>query len=98
MRHLRRNSQMNFLNEDSRIGNYLWELLMKYDKKASNVSFEAHLHESYVGNIINGKKNNLLCNGNDSGGITVSAQIWRAFTVICPKKEGCDHLVRYDET
>ena len=31
---------------------------MKYDKKASNVSFEAHLHESYVGNIINGKKNN----------------------------------------
>ena len=52
-----------FLNEDSRIGNYLWELLMKYDKKASNVSFEAHLHESYVGNIINGKKNNPLSTG-----------------------------------
>ena len=47
-----------FLNEDSRIGNYLWDLLIKYDKKASVVSSDAHLHESYVGNIINGKKNN----------------------------------------
>ena len=47
-----------FLNEDSRIGNYLWDLLIKYDKKASVVSFEAHLNPSYVGNIINGKKNN----------------------------------------
>ena len=47
-----------FLNEDSRIGNYLWDLLIKYDKKASDVSFKAYLHPSYVGNIINGKKNN----------------------------------------
>ena len=47
-----------FLNEDSRIGNYLWDLLIKYDKKASVVSSDANLHESYVGNIINGKKNN----------------------------------------
>ena len=47
-----------FLNEDSRIGNYLWDLLIKYDKKAYDVSFRAYLHPSYVGNIINGKKNN----------------------------------------
>ena len=30
----------------------------KYDQKASVVSFDAHLNPSYVGNIINGKKNN----------------------------------------
>ncbi|MBQ3392779.1 MAG: hypothetical protein IJG52_05120 [Lachnospiraceae bacterium] len=47
-----------FLNEDSRIGDYLRELLYKHDKKASVVSFDAHLNHSYVGNIINGKKNN----------------------------------------
>ena len=47
-----------FLKEDSRIGNYLQELLFRYDKKASVVSFDAHLNPSYVGNIINGKKNN----------------------------------------
>ena len=47
-----------FLREDSRIGNYLDELLMKYDKKASVVSFDAYLNPSYVGNIVNGKKNN----------------------------------------
>ena len=47
-----------FLNEDSRIGNYLWDLLIKYDKKTSDVSFKAYLHPSYVGKIINGKKNN----------------------------------------
>ena len=47
-----------FLNEDSRVGNYLGELLYKYDKKASVVSFKAYLNHSYVGNIINGKKNN----------------------------------------
>ena len=46
------------LNEDSRVGNYLEDLLIKYDKKASVVSFDAHLAHSYVGNIINGKKNN----------------------------------------
>ena len=32
-----------FLNED--------DLLYKYDKKASVVSFDAHLNHSYVGNI-----------------------------------------------
>ncbi len=47
-----------FLNEDARIGNYLSDLIYKYDKKASVVSFEAHLNHSYVGNIMNGKKNN----------------------------------------
>ena len=46
------------LNEDSRIGMYLSSLLFKYDKKASVVSFDAHLNPSYVGNIMNGKKNN----------------------------------------
>ena len=30
----------------------------KYDQKASVVSFDAHLNPSYVGNIMNGKKNN----------------------------------------
>lgn len=47
-----------FLNEDSRIGNFLADLLCKYDLKASSVSEKACLHASYVGNIINGKKNN----------------------------------------
>ena len=47
-----------FLDEDSRIGNYLDHLLCKYDRKASVVSFDAHLNHSYVGNIINFKKNN----------------------------------------
>lgn len=47
-----------FLNDDSRIGNYLADLLYKYDKKASVVSVEAGLTHSYVGNIINGRKNN----------------------------------------
>jgi hypothetical protein len=46
------------LNEDSRVGNYLDDLLMKYNKKASVVSFDAYLNPSYVGNIVNGKKNN----------------------------------------
>ncbi len=55
-----------FLNEDCRIGSYIDELLCKYDKKASVASVEAMLAPSYVGNIINGKKNNpsrdaLLC-------------------------------------
>lgn len=47
-----------FLDEDTRIGDYLGDLLYRYDKKASVVSFDAHLNHSYVGNIINGKKNN----------------------------------------
>lgn len=47
-----------FLNEDSRVGDYLRELLDDYDKKASVVSFDAHLTHSYVGNIVNGKKIN----------------------------------------
>ena len=46
------------LNEDGRIGMYLSRLLNKYDQKASVVSFDAHLNPSYVGNIMNGKKNN----------------------------------------
>ena len=46
------------LSEDGRVGMYLENLLIKYDKKASVVSFDAHLNPSYVGNIINFKKNN----------------------------------------
>ena len=46
------------LNEDSRIGDYLDSLLMKYDKRAASVSKDAGLAFAYVGNIINGKKNN----------------------------------------
>ena len=47
-----------FLSEDGRIGQYLDHLLYQHDKKASVVSFDAHLNHSYVGNIINFKKNN----------------------------------------
>lgn len=47
-----------FLNDDSHIGNYLDELVYKYDKKASRLSIEAGLTHSYVGNILNGKKTN----------------------------------------
>lgn len=47
-----------FLNDDDHVGNYLRELLWKYDKKDSVVSNEARLHHSYVGNIVNGKKRN----------------------------------------
>ena len=47
-----------FLDDDAHIGNYLDQLLMKYDKKASVVSNAAGLTHSYVGHIINGKKRN----------------------------------------
>lgn len=47
-----------FLDEDDHIGNYLDQLLRKYDKKASVVSQNAMLTHSYVGNIVNGKKRN----------------------------------------
>ena len=46
------------LNEDTRVGNYLNTLLIKYDKAAAAVSKDAGLAFAYVGNIINGKKNN----------------------------------------
>lgn len=46
------------LREDSRVGDYLAELLYAYDKKASCVSYDARLTHSYVGNIVNGKKDN----------------------------------------
>ena len=47
-----------FLNDDTRVGNYLDKLLVKYDKRASAVSEDAGLATGYVGLIINGKKNN----------------------------------------
>lgn len=46
------------LNEDVQVGNYLDSLLIKYDKRAAAVSKDAGLAFAYVGNIINGKKNN----------------------------------------
>ena len=45
------------LEEGGPIGIYLQELLWKYDKAAASVSLEAGLARSYVGNIINAKKN-----------------------------------------
>ena len=47
-----------FLNEDARVGNYLNQLLWKYQKDAATVSGLAGLNRSYVGNIVRGKKNN----------------------------------------
>lgn len=47
-----------FLNDDAHIGNYLGDLLWQYNKKESVISNEAHLHHSYVGNIVNGRKRN----------------------------------------
>ena len=46
------------LSEDIRIGQYLDSLLVKYDKRAAAVSKDAGLAFAYVGNIVNGKKNN----------------------------------------
>lgn len=47
-----------FLDNDDHVGNYLGDLLWKYDKKASVISQDAMLAHSYVGNIVNGKKRN----------------------------------------
>ena len=47
-----------FLKEDDHVGNYLGDLLYKYERKASAVSEAAGLASSYVGNIVNGKKRN----------------------------------------
>ena len=47
-----------FLQEDSKTGDYLLYLLGKYDKAASAVSDKAGLSFSYVGLITSGKKNN----------------------------------------
>ena len=69
------------LNEDARIGDYLNSLLNKYDKRAAAVSKDAGLAFAYVGNIINGKKNNLC----------------RPCSLVCPKEKRCYHLVRPDE-
>lgn len=47
-----------FLADDDRVGNYLQELMWKYQKDAATVSENAQLARSYVGNIMRGKKNN----------------------------------------
>lgn len=46
------------LADDDRVGNYLRELLWKYNVDYAAISSKAGLHRSYVGNIVNGKKNN----------------------------------------
>lgn len=46
-----------FLETEDRVGQYLEELLWKYDKDQATVSAEACYDRSYVGNIIRGKKN-----------------------------------------
>lgn len=46
------------LRDDARIGNYLEELIWKYDKDYATVSHQAGLARSYVGNIVRGKKDN----------------------------------------
>lgn len=55
---LERRFPQELLDEDAHVGNYLADLLNKYDRKASAVSQDAMLAASYVGNIINGKKKN----------------------------------------
>lgn len=47
-----------FLDEDARVGNYLSRLVWNSEKDAATISKLAGLDRSYVGNIINGKKNN----------------------------------------
>lgn len=44
-----------FLNDDCRVGDFLSDLLYKYDMKASVVSNAAGQDPSYLGKIINGK-------------------------------------------
>lgn len=47
-----------FLNADNQVGDYLADLLWKYDKKASVVSLDAGQSTGYVGNIINNVSKN----------------------------------------
>ena len=47
-----------FLNEDNRVGDYLNELIWKYEADNATLSKKAGLDRSYVGNIVRGKKNN----------------------------------------
>ena len=45
-----------FLADDNRAGTYLDRLMIKYDKANATLSEEAGLARSYVGHIINGKR------------------------------------------
>lgn len=47
-----------FLRNDDRVGQYIEELLWKYDKNQATVSELAGLHRSYVGNIVRGRNTN----------------------------------------
>lgn len=46
-----------FLRNDDRVGQYIDDLLWKYNKNQATISELAGLHRSYVGNIVNGRKN-----------------------------------------
>lgn len=46
------------LKEDTRLGDYLARLLDKYGARCHTVSEQACLDGSYVGHIVNGKRNN----------------------------------------
>lgn len=45
-----------FLADDNRAGTYLERLMLKYDKANATLSKEAGLATSYVGHIVNGKR------------------------------------------
>ena len=47
-----------FLDEDTQTGEYLGELLYKYDKDCATVSEAAYLERSYVGKIVRCQKKN----------------------------------------
>ena len=87
-----------FLNDDDHVGNYLRELLWKYDKKDSVVSNEARLHHSYVGNIVAKPIKgcfdfHLPRDWNNSGGSPIPAEICRPRSALCPQKTRCNYLV-----
>ena len=46
-----------FISNDDRVGKYIEKLLWKYNKSQAEVSEDATLDRSYVGNIVRGRKN-----------------------------------------
>ncbi len=53
-----RRFERELLRAECRVGEYLSQLLDKYDKKAAVVSVDAGFSHGYVGNIINGIRDN----------------------------------------
>lgn len=84
------------LDDDTQIGEYLEDLLIKYDKPASATSFRAHLAHSYVGNIINFKKNNPSRDALISICLALGADVEEMlFTKINNKDEGASENMMY---